>query len=571
MVLSRRRLLWCGGTLAAGLTFPLRPASAHNGGAKLARSPALRKFVDPLPRLMPPLRPSGMLDGCPLYEIAARSFRQQLHRDLPATPLWGYGSRFPGPTLEVRRGQKIFVRWRNELTHTEFLMPDVFDTHLHGTHRGEPATKIVTHLHGAVVRPDSDGHPDAWFTAGFEKRGSEWTRETYEYPNEQDSCMLWYHDHAIGQTRLNVYAGLVGIYLIRDDTEDALGLPRGDYELPLLIQDRSFAADGSLTYPISELAGSTDHRGPWVPEFFGDTILVNGKVWPYSEVEPRQYRLRILNGSNARFYRLRWSDERSFVQVGTDQGLLPAPVAVSRLLLAPGERADVIVDFRRTRSPAIQLMNDAPAPYPDGKEPDRRTVANIMEFRVNRPLARPDARAIPGRLRALAPLPEQGTTVRYMALREYKDAKGAPVAVLLNGRRWDAPITVRPKLGDTEVWHLANTTEDAHPIHLHLVRFQVLDRQALDVRAYLERWGAERQGEGPDPPPTEPYLRGKRVVPPPQERGWKDTVRVDGGEVVRIIARFEGYAGKYPWHCHMLEHEDNEMMLQFEVVGSTGA
>ena len=179
-----------------------------------------------------------------------------------------------------------------------------------------------------MVRPDSDGRPDAWFTAGFANAEPNGRREVYEYPNRQDACTLWYHDHAIGQTRLNVYAGLAGVYLIRDDEEDALGLPSGDYEVPLIIQDRSFAADGSLAYPVSELAGSTDHPGAWVPEFFGDTILVNGKVWPYLEVEPRKYRLRILNGSNARFYRLRLSDGRPFVQIGADQGLLSGPVEV---------------------------------------------------------------------------------------------------------------------------------------------------------------------------------------------------------------------------------------------------
>jgi spore coat protein A len=185
---------------------------------------------------------------------------------------------------------------------------------------------------------------------------------------------------------------------------------------------------------------------------------------------------------------------------------------------------------------------------------------------VNGPLVAPDTGAIPRRLRAFTPLSETGATVRYMGLREYKDAKGEPITVLLNGRKWDAPITARPRLGDTEVWHLINATDDAHPIHLHLIRFHVLDRQPFNVEAYLAAWGAERPGEGPDPIPVEPYLRGRRTAPPAQERGWKDTVRADAGQVVRIIARFEGYAGKYPWHCHMLEHEDNEMMLQFEVV-----
>ena len=566
MTLSRRRLLWFGGGLAAGMSLAALPARPHNGSEMPTRSPVLRKFVDPLRRLGPALQPSGALDGSPLYEIAARSFRQRLHRDLPPTPLWGYGGRFPGPTIEVRRGQQIFVRWLNELAEDQFLIPPAFDAHLHGTHGREPPTKMVTHLHGAVVRPDSDGQPDAWFTAGYRQRGSEWTREAYEYPNRQDACTLWYHDHAIGQTRLNVYAGLAGTYLIRDDEEDALGLPSGDYEEMLIIQDRSFAADGSLAYPVSELAGSTDHPGAWVPEFFGDTILVNGTVWPYFEVEPRKYRLRILNGSNARFYRLRLSDGRPFIQIGADQGLLSGPVEVGRLLLSPGERADVIVDFRGARASPIRLINDAPTPYPKGKAPDRRTTAEVMELRVNKPLARSDTGAIPRRLRAFTPLSEKGATVRYMAFREYKDAKGEPITVLLNGRKWDAPITARPRLGDTEVWHLINTTDDAHPMHLHLVRFHVLDRQPFNVEAYLAAWGAERPGEGPDPIPVERYLRGRRTAPPAQERGWKDTVRADPGQVLRIIARFEGYAGKYPWHCHMLEHEDNEMMLQFEVV-----
>jgi spore coat protein A len=565
-MLSRRRFMRLGAGFAAGMSLPGPPAIAQHGSGKQAKSPALRKFVDPLPIPRPVLQPGGTLDGSPLYEISARAFRQQLHRDLPPTPLWGYAGQFPGPTLDVRRGQRIFVRWGNELTGPEHLFPQAFDTNLHGTHHGEPPTKTVVHLHGAVVQPDSDGRPDAWFTAGFGQRGNEWTREVYEYPNQQQACTLWYHDHAIGQTRLNVYAGLAGVYIIRDEEEDALDLPGGEYDLPLIIQDRSFAADGSLTYPVSDLAGSADHSGPWVPEFFGDVILVNGKAWPYFEVEPRKYRLRIINASNARFYRLRLSNGQPFIQIGTDQGLLPAPVRVHRLLLSPAERADVIVDFRSARGKAVRLINDAAAPYPDGEAADPRTTANVMQFRVTRALTRPDRRGIPGKLRAVPPLVETNAKVRTMAFREYKDAKDQPTIVLLNARRWNAPVTVQPKLGDTEVWHLINTTDDAHPIHLHLVRFQVLDRQALDTSAYLKAWGAERPGEGPDPIAVEPYLRGKRTPPPPEERGWKDTVRADPNEVVRIIARFAGYAGKYPWHCHMLEHEDNEMMLQFEVM-----
>jgi spore coat protein A len=550
------------------MSFGVFPSFAHDViDRKKARSLVLQRFVDPLPRLQALPEPSARYEGSPLYEVAARSFRARLHRDLPPTPLWGYAGQFPGPSFDVRRGHRIFVRWQNEIADAGFLIPEAFDTHLHGTHHGEPPTKTVVHLHGASVPPGSDGRPDAWFTAGFAQRGAEWASELYDYPNQQDACTLWYHDHAIGQTRLNVYAGLCGAYIIRDDEEDALGLPSGDYELPLIVQDRSFAADGALTYPVSEFAGSEDHPGPWVPEFFGDTILVNGKVWPYFEVEPRKYRLRIVNGSNARFFRLRLSDGRTFIQIGTDQGLLTAPVEVRRLLLAPAERADVIVDFRGARASTIRLLNDAPSPYPNGKiEPDPNTTANVMQFRVNKPLSRPDTWRIPGKLRTIAPLLEQGARVRYMAFREYKDANDEPIAVLLNARKWDAPITIKPLLGDTEIWHLINPTDDAHPIHLHLVKFQALDRQPFNKDAYLQAWGAQRPGEGPDPIPVEPYLRDERSAPPPSERGWKDTVRVDPSEVVRIIMRFDGYVGKYPWHCHVLEHEDNEMMLQFEVV-----
>jgi spore coat protein A len=562
---SRRRVL--GGGLAASLPLLPFPVRSHDGMPKWPRSPVLRKFVDPLP-MLPPLMTDRRHAGSPLYEIAVRAVRQRLHRDLPPTPLWAYGGQFPGPTLDVRRGQRIFVRWSNEITEPEFLLPRAFDPHLHGTHAGEPPTKIVTHVHGAVTQPDSDGHPDAWFTAGFARRGSEWSREVYEYPNSQQACTLWYHDHAIGQTRLNVYAGLAGAYIIRDDEEDAVGLPSGPYEIPLIVQDRSFAADGMLTYPVAEPRPGA-HRGPWVPEYYGDTILVNGKAWPFLEVEPRKYRLRIVNGANARFFRFRLSDGRSFVQVGGDQGLLSAPVELRRLLLAPGERADVVVDFRGARGRAVRLLNDGPTPYPKGEAPDPRTTAQVMEFRVSLLPTGQDAVRIPTRLRAVAPLAEAGATVRHMALREYKDANGDPIVVLLNGRRWDAPISTRPRLGDTEVWHLINTTEDAHPIHLHLVRFQVLDRRPFKVEDYLAAWKAERPGDGPDPVPVAPYLQGRLKPPPPQERGWKDTVPVGPGEVVRIVARFDGYPGKYPWHCHMLEHEDNEMMLQFEVMPRT--
>ena len=271
---------------------------------------------------------------------------------------------------------------------------------------------------------------------------------------------------------------------------------------------------------------------------------MNGKVWPYLEVEPRKYRLRMVNASNARFYQLRLADGRSFVQIGTDHGLLPAPVEVRRILLAPAERVDVIVDFRGARG-TIRLLNDAPTPYPNGKAPDRRTTANVMEFRVARRLAGPDTARIPDRLRAVTPLPEQGARTRYMAFREYEDSRGELAIVLLNGEKMGC--SDHDPVQDRRHRSVAPDQSDGrlHPIHLHLVRFQILDRQKFDTDDYLKAWNAEIPGEGPDPVPVEPYLRGSRVRPPLQEQGWKDTVRVEPGDAVRIIARFEGVPGKY--------------------------
>lgn len=209
-----------------------------------------------------------------------------------------------------------------------------------------PQVRAVVDLHGGRVPPESDGYPENWYPPG--------KSATYSYPNVQDSGMLWYHDHAMGIERLNVYAGLFGAYIIRDDEEDALNLPRGKYEVPLMLADRMIRKDGQLYYPVSR-----NPEGPWVSEVFGDCFLANGKLLPYYEVEPRRYSFRILNASNARFFRLTLENGQSFHQIGTDQGLLAAPVEAKRLQLAPGERADVIVDFSESGASTIVLRNDS--------------------------------------------------------------------------------------------------------------------------------------------------------------------------------------------------------------------
>jgi spore coat protein A len=460
---------------------------------------SLAKFADPL-SLLPVLAPSGMQDGLPWYEVAMTQFRQQLHAQLPPTTLWGYGGRYPGPTLEARVGQALRIRWSNAIGASRFLIPDAYDPTLEGASMGEPQVKTCVHVHGANVAADSDGFPEAWFTAGFAVKGPAWTTEVYEYTNRQPPATLWYHDHAMGQTRLNIYAGLAGLYLLRDPAESAAALPRGPYEIALMIQDRMFDADGSLLYPVRDPATvptSPEHPGPWIPEFFGNTVLVNGKIWPYLEVEPRRYRFRLLNASNARFYHLRLDSGQGFTQIGSDQGFLPQPVSRAGILLAPGERADVIVDFTGMRGNVV-LTNEANEPFPDGDADDAATVGQVMQFRVTRRLVQADTSTLAAPALAASALREsaqalarQAQVTRNMAVVEFLDAIGEPIIGLINNHRWMSGAPTRVGLGAVEVWNLINTTGDTHPIHLHLVRFQVLGRQAFDAERYRRDWIGE--------------------------------------------------------------------------------
>jgi hypothetical protein len=327
--------------------------------------------------------------------------------------------------------------------------------------------------------------------------------------------------------------GLAGFYLVRDTVELGLNLPSGEYEVPLVIQDRTFAPDGSLVYPAA-----------WQDHFFGDTILVNGKVWPFLTVKQGKYRLRLLNGSGSRTYELSLSDGAPFEQIGTDGGLLPVPVTVSAVRLAPGERADVIVDFEfYAAGTEIILTNSAPAPFPG--TPGEGVIPDIMKFIVSTESGY--TLSVPATLRPLETLDE----LDAVEFRDFELQKGSDpctgTAWLINGLGWD-DITEYPELGTTEVWRFTNRSGVMHPMHMHLVMFEVLDRQAFE----------EVGGQ------VVPI--GSPIPPPPEEAGWKDTVRVDASEIVRVIARFEDFKGKFPYHCHILEHEDHEMMRQFETV-----
>jgi spore coat protein A len=523
-----------------GLAAQMSMAMASRSGAVVDEPPrimlhslGLTPFVDALPmpeRVMPV--------GSHLLRVVMREIHAKVHRDVPPTRLWSYGSTPMGPLIEGRSGRAMRVEWVNSLPQKHFLPVDYS---LHGCGRDLPEVRAVAHLHGARVPTKDDGYPDDWYAPGQSR--------TCHYPLEQESATLWYHDHAMGLNRLNIYAGLAGMMLLRDEREDSLHLPNGRYEIPLVLYDRNFSVDGQLYYPTS---GIPDH--PWVPEFDGDAILINGKIRPYVEVEPRLYRFRVLNGANSRFFALSMDRGKEFYQVGSDQGLLSAPVKLTYLNLAPAERADLLIDFSGAAGERVYLKNGA---------------LEILQFRVGRPartaggpartakVKEPASSLLPGRFpetfEPVVRIDETAATVtRPITLDEALNGHGDSMLMVLNRKRWMEPVTEMPRLNSTEIWEFVNLTEDTHPIHLHLVRFQVLDRRVFDVFAYRNAKGLR-------------YLAAA-MKPEPNEMGWKDTVQCPPGMITRIITKFEGYQGKYLYHCHILEHESNDMMRPFEVL-----
>ncbi|MFD8706429.1 multicopper oxidase family protein [Kitasatospora sp. NPDC059648] len=547
--LSRRRLLGIGGALG------LLAAGALTSSAALARRPAvtgaeLRSAVPlppayqvplPLPATLTPVATSGGVDR---YEITQREVTAEL---LPGvrTPLWTYGGTFPGPTIEARRGRPVTV-----------------------THRNELPVPTVVHLHGGRTPADSDGYPtDLVLPAGrpAPQPGSPsvpgmngmpgmkgmkgmdgmdamaggghmgdpravtttLTRE-YTFPNDQRPTMLWYHDHRMDFTAPAIWRGLAGLHIVRDDAEQALGLPAGPRELPLVIADRAFAADGTLHYPsldpdLQTRPGVTE---PYLGGVLGDVILVNGAPWPVHEVDAARHRLRLLNASNARHYELEavCEDGRrlDLVQIGADQGLLAAPVTHRRLPIAPAERYDVIVDFAGLRpGSVVQVRNRLGT----GRTRD------VLAFRVAR--TAPDDSRIPPVLATDLPdwRRQDAIRVRDFAFRAGRTDGGH--GWLIGGRAFDpARPDVTVGLGEVEVWRLIADVH--HPVHLHLVGFRILSRGAR--------------------PPL------------PQDAGLKDTVSLRPGESAEIITRFDGYRGRYLFHCHNAEHEDMGMMANLEVV-----
>lgn len=493
----------------------------------------LEPYVDRLP--IPPVAVpvSGVPGGEASYEITLVETQQQLHRDLPPTTIWAYDGVYPGPTIEARRDRPVTVTWVSDLRDSTGALRETHllpvDLCLHGPDTEGPTPRTVVHLHGGHVPADSDGYPEDAILPG--------ERQTFFYPNRQLASMLWYHDHALGITRLNVLLGLAGCYFVRDAFEESLGLPSGAYEVPLVIQDRTFRADGSLLYPAA-----------WEEHFFGDKTLVNGKVWPYFEVKRAAYRFRVLNGSNSRTYTLSLSNDSPLILIGGDGGLLRAPVVCDSLTLHPGERADVVVDFSsESAGSQILLRNSAPVPFPEGS-PMHPMLEEVMKFVVT--LTPGAGWSVPDSLRPMVELEESDAIEsRDFTLQRFNDSCTGSIW-LINGHHWPH-IHERPRLGSTEIWRFINRSGMVHPMHMHLVMFQVLDIQPFTVVNDTVQ------------------VTGPPVPPDPTLAGWKDTVPVLPNQMVRVIARFDDYLGKFPYHCHMLEHEDNDMMRQFEVIDTT--
>ncbi len=627
------------------------------------------RFATPLliPPVMPRAGSIPNVRGKPIdyYEISMRQFEQQILPDsLPATAVWGYGAvssastrglllhNAPSLTIETSWNRPVRVKWINELVdangdYLPHLLP--VDPTLHwanppggtsgrdrrptflatpGSYTGP--VPVVTHVHGAVgVGDESDGYTEAWYLpdagdipAGYATEGTwydffkakanarfgaDWGPgfATFQYPNDQRASTLWYHDHALGMTRLNVYAGPAGFFLIRGgpDGDDAVvdsrygttavlpgPAPKANdkfppnktyYEIPIAIQDRAFNEDGSLFYPETR-AFFDDFAGPyipgsnvspiWNPEFFGNTLIANGNTWPYQIVEQKRYRLRFLNGCQSRFLILDFNDIDGVEvwQIGNEGGFLAAPVNLtadhgSRLLMGLAERADLIVDFTNVPVGDHVLRNVGPdepfgggIPGIDFDPADEDSTGQIMEFRVV-PAASADPTTPPMNLvlPALAPLPAE-TRSRPLALIELESNvhDGPSEAVLGTVEagtavhlHWADAVTENPDAGDTEVWEFYNVTADAHPMHVHEVTFEVVNRQAIEV---------DEDGRSNVHPVGEPR------DPEAWESGFKDTVIAYPGEVTRLRLKFEN-EGQFVWHCHIVEHEDNEMMRPYRI------
>ncbi|MFG3339643.1 multicopper oxidase family protein [Glycomyces sp. NPDC048151] len=517
---SRRRLLGIGAGLGAvavgGLALSAAQArrTPETGDLLTSDIPLPRAFSVPLP-IPAVLEPVSSTDEGDRYEMVQMETEAEIVPGY-STRLWTYNGTFPGPTVESRRGRHVTVAHRNEL----------------------PVPTVV-HLHGGRTPASSDGYPtdlvlpEGW--TGTHHQGHAMTddlavvtdvQREYGFPLDQRATMLWYHDHRMDFTAPAIWRGLAGLHFVRDDVEDALDLPRGEREIPLMIADRAFDADGQLKYPSLDpsLTGETGVEAPFTAGVLGDVVLVNGAPWPVHEVDSGLYRLRVLNGSNARHYELEALDEDGrtvpLVQIGADQGLLAAPVRHDRLPIAPAERYDLLIDFGGVPvGTTVRLANRLGS----------GSTKDVMAFRVVREGERA---AIPATLADDLPEWDRSAAVAVRDIAFRAGRVNGRHGWVVDGLPFDPNRTdVTVNFGDVEVWRLIADVH--HPVHLHLVGFRILSR-----------------GSG---------------GPLPHDAGLKDTVSLRPGESAEIITRFDGYRGRYLFHCHNAEHEDMGMMANLEV------
>lgn len=565
----------------------------------------------------------------------AKFMEQQLPAGFPQTQLFGYGGNTfadpfindptasgfvmfrrtsPGPKFEQIKGIPALVKYRNELTGAHPLAVDPTVNWANPNNFPKPTPPFIafppgypqaqspivhtTHTHGIEVDPSFDGTPDTWFTAGG-ILGPEYVSNNYFQPSSNQSAAFWYHDHAFGVTRLDVGFGLSGFSILRDpsnvlDLPFISPLPQGEFEVPLIIQDRSFRTDGSVFYPTS---GEQDELGLavpgihpyWVLNQDGDTILVNGVTWPNMNVKRHQYRFRILNSASQRFFHFFFSNGMSFQVIGTDGGYLEHPRTITSWTHGVTERVDLLVDFSQFPvGTQIILRNDERRFPPAGPPADPNNDGVVMRFTVvDSPVTPP--RQLPPQLNTIATLtPNRPTRILIQNVQPTPD--GHIEQAELDGQAFHSLTTELPTNGSTEDWTFVNTTPLDHNKHVHLIQFLLVNRQNFNAPKYLADWKAVN-GNPPFTHPTlklpiEPYLMGNPEPPFPEESGWKDTIHTPAGQVTRIRVRWAPqqlptgagtpgvndfpinpvYGIGFVWHCHLIEHEDNEMLRPMTVI-----
>ncbi len=600
-------------TAASGAGLAVGGTLLNNGRARAASAAraasvagGLTPYLDPMPILA-----DNAIDATAAgatVNLSTALITRKLHSQLPETTLFGYmggpkdGASYLGPVIVAKSGTQVTASYTNGLAPDDYLKVFANDgsSYTQFNRFTPPEVRILTHLHGGLLTGESDGNPYA--DPGAFRSGQ---TQMVRYPNAginsddtpylHPASLLWYHDHLLGDTRMNVVAGLAGAYLLRDSfdtgTNPLLPGPIGMYELALVVQDRLFNADGSLLYPVAPASAN----GPWIGEYFGDAMLVNGKIWPTLAVEPAVYRFHVLNGCNARILSLRFvrSNDQAVPTyiIGAEGGLLPAgsPIATSRLVMGPAERFDVICDFRGLAGQTLYIRNNKP---PKPVSTPAPSLAKVMRITV-KPTASPGApMTVPGAgslqyqllLKAVTdltnlgpPLLSGGTvTPRVITLNEV-GAETEKWELNLNARPYGDPDDPTPTIekltwNDVEDWYFVNTTGDTHPMHTHLFTFTVMGRYNLDVNGLVAKYGTPNGVPQLDDVTTQlkPFLTSGLMAPPPEETGLKDTVKTNPGQVTVVRGKFtppttafvDGQLTdqKYVHHCHIVEHEDNDMM-----------